>query len=77
MLTKVTPHCEGGLRRAREIIVSAADHDGNNEIRADPTAQRGTLTPASLTVNTQNRQRGRDSGDGYKKGRLGGQSIFS
>lgn len=67
MLTKVRPHCEGGLNRAREIIASAPDHDANNEIGADPTAQRGTVTPASLTANTQNRHWGRDSGDGYKK----------
>lgn len=49
--------------RASEIIVLATDHDTNNGIGEDPTAQRGILTPAGFTVKTRKRHRGRDSGD--------------
>ena len=54
--------------RASEIIVSATDHDTNNGIGEDPTAQGGILTPASLTAKTQKRPRGRHSGDGDNRG---------
>lgn len=51
----ITPLLRRAQRTARtsEIIVWTTDHDINNGIRRDPTAQRGILTPASLTVKTQ------------------------
>lgn len=51
----ITPLLWRAQRTARtsEIIVWATDHDTNNRIGRDPTAQRGILTPASLTVKTQ------------------------
>lgn len=43
-----------------EIIVSATDHGANNGIGEDPTAQTGTLTPASLIAKAQEGRRERE-----------------